>query len=65
MNALQNRRLLQLRNMLVSGRLINQARAAKLLNCHPRTVRRLLKQLKEEGLDFSYSFQKNKYVCHP
>ncbi|MEO6160001.1 MAG: helix-turn-helix domain-containing protein [Pelobium sp.] len=62
MTAFQNQRLIQLRKMLLNGRLINQSTAAKLLDCHPRTVRRLLNELKNEGLDFSYSFQLKRYV---
>nr|MBC7611630.1 helix-turn-helix domain-containing protein [Pseudopedobacter sp.] len=62
MNAFQQLHLLQLKEMLIKGRLVNQAEAARQLGCHPRTVRRLLKVLHQEGLKFHYSYQKRKYV---
>lgn len=62
MNAYHQQHLIQLREMLIKGRLINQSDAAKQLDCHPRTVRRLLKVLQQEGLKFHYSYQQRKYV---
>lgn len=61
MSAFDKSKIKQLEKMLLKGRLINQADAAKVLHCHPRTIRRYLAAMKKKGLKFHYSYSLKKY----
>ena len=62
MNAFQNKHLMQLRKLLLDGKLENQQKAAVQIKCSARTIRRLLVIIKEDGIDFKYSYQEKRYV---
>ncbi|MFC5282627.1 hypothetical protein [Pedobacter alpinus] len=62
MNAFQKAKLHQLEKMLRKGMFINQASAAQTIDCNPRTVRRLMQDLKAKGLRFHYAYDLKRYV---